>query len=673
MISAIKNNRSKKTESSAPTTFCGTGFAPDCNLFCANFATTAIGQAYVGEALLNPLTWCANKDITVINQSWHTVSAYGTITQGGISYGFNSEGSGERTYDDQVIDMYASTFPFPTICQAAGNISITNEFVNHKGYNTIVVGQDLRDGGMSLTSVFKNPTSHQELPHVTCAVNEAVGVSIFENSEINALAFNGNNIFAGTNSIGVFLSTNNGNSWTAVNTGLTTTRVISLLVTTGGDIFAGTWGGGVFRSTNNGTSWVAVNGTAPNNLPNLQISALAERSGTIFLGTRGAGLYQSTDNGTNWTSLNTLAGMNNLIMNSIYVNGTNLFVGTEYQGILRSVNNGTTWSLVNNTTRTVSSLTAIGNNLFAGTEAGGVFLSTNNGTSWAAVNTGLTNTKITALAVRGNNLFAGTPVGVFLTTDNGTSWSAVNSFLSDPWVFSFAVSGTNIFAGTANGTVFLSQNDGTSWAALTSGLTNIGHSVVTQSGATSLASAMCSGFATALQSANPTLLKHSPWAVKAILLASGDNVEGAAWTTGTSDDLKDGAGRVNGIDAWLTVTHPYTSGIAGGSGFYIDQITSGTTYEKTITIVPENAAHLTIAVAWFGSVNTADYTSTLSDLDLELIGPDGTTLMTSASTVNPEEVIYYPNPQIGQQYQIRIKTASAVTYGTNIGIAWVNR
>jgi hypothetical protein len=55
----------------------------------------------------------------------------------------------------------------------------------------------------------------------------------------------GSNLFAGTNG-GVFLSTNNGTSWTAVNTGLTSTIVLSLAIN-GSNLFAGTAGGGVWR------------------------------------------------------------------------------------------------------------------------------------------------------------------------------------------------------------------------------------------------------------------------------------------------------------------------------------------------------------------------------------------------------------------------------------------
>ncbi len=62
---------------------------------------------------------------------------------------------------------------------------------------------------------------------------------------INCFAVSGTNLFAGTDG-GVFLSTNNGTSWTAVNTGLTNTEILSLAVS-GTNLFAGTYGGGVWR------------------------------------------------------------------------------------------------------------------------------------------------------------------------------------------------------------------------------------------------------------------------------------------------------------------------------------------------------------------------------------------------------------------------------------------
>jgi len=55
----------------------------------------------------------------------------------------------------------------------------------------------------------------------------------------------GTNLFAATFDSGVFLSTNQGESWAAVNAGLTDLRVRTLAVADG-TLFAGTLGSGVF-------------------------------------------------------------------------------------------------------------------------------------------------------------------------------------------------------------------------------------------------------------------------------------------------------------------------------------------------------------------------------------------------------------------------------------------
>jgi hypothetical protein len=60
----------------------------------------------------------------------------------------------------------------------------------------------------------------------------------------------------------VFLSTNNGTSWTGVNTGLTSTNVLSLAVSSDKYLFAGTFGSGVFRSVR---PIVGIKEVEPNN------------------------------------------------------------------------------------------------------------------------------------------------------------------------------------------------------------------------------------------------------------------------------------------------------------------------------------------------------------------------------------------------------------------------
>ena len=317
------------------------------------------------------------------------------------------------------------------------------------------------------------------------------------NMTVNTLAVIGTNLFAGTGG-GVFLSTNNGASWTQVNSGLTNTIVLSLAInpngTGGTNLFAGTSYGGVFLSTNNGTSWTAVN----SGLTNTVVKSLVVNGTNLFAGTSYGGVFLSTNNGTSWTPVN--SGLTNMIVNAFTTSGTNLYTGTD-AGVFLSTNNGTSWTSVNLglSSNSINALAISpnetgGTNLFAGTSYGGVFLSTNNGINWTQVNSGPKNMTVTSLAVNPNgtggaNLFAGTLGGAFLSTNNGVSWTQVNSGLINTVIKTLAVNpngtgGVNLFAGTVGpnnwegtsygGGVFLSTDNGTDWTPVNSGLSNVG-------------------------------------------------------------------------------------------------------------------------------------------------------------------------------------------------------
>src|SRR5260221_9701968 len=99
-------------------------------------------------------------------------------------------------------------------------------------------------------------------------------------NEVQCLAISGTILFAGSPLDGVFRSTNNGASWTALNSGLTSSFVYSLAIS-GTNILAGTFGGGVFLSANNGSSWTA----ATSGLTSDVVYALAISGASIFAGT----------------------------------------------------------------------------------------------------------------------------------------------------------------------------------------------------------------------------------------------------------------------------------------------------------------------------------------------------------------------------------------------------
>jgi formylglycine-generating enzyme required for sulfatase activity/ligand-binding sensor domain-containing protein len=284
------------------------------------------------------------------------------------------------------------------------------------------------------------------------------------------------NLFAGTPDHGVYLSTENGTSWTAVNSGLTNTGVRALAVAPSGFLIAGT-DGGVFISARNDVSWTQVN----NGLTATDVSSILINGTKLYAGTAHGGIFFSSNNGAQWTAINTGLpldyGDNNFYrpVTSIAAMSKNLYAGTD-RGVYLSTNNGASWRVVYKglTNIQVRCLAVSDTNLFAGTAGGGVFLTTNNGTSWSAVNTGLTDMNINALTFSpgsgGTNLFAGTNGGgVFLSTDNGTSWTGVNYDITNKYVNAFAVSGAYLFAGTEGDGVFLSTKNKRGWTGVNNG------------------------------------------------------------------------------------------------------------------------------------------------------------------------------------------------------------
>ena len=287
------------------------------------------------------------------------------------------------------------------------------------------------------------------------------------NDIVYSIAIKGTDIFAGTPS-GVFLSTNNGTSWTAATSGITG-GAVNCFAVVGTDLFAGTQGG-IFRSTNNGTAWTGVNVGLP---AGSYIFSLAVKGTTLFAGTNSNGVYVSTNNGANWSWANT--GLTDSTARSLTTIGSLIFVGT-YSGVFRSTNDGAKWTLTSLKNQVITTSVANGTDLFAGTFNNGVFFSSDSGASWVPVNTGLppyAQATMLSLTVLGTNIFAGTSgKGVYLSTNNGTDWTPVNTGIKNTNVDVVAGNGSLLYAGTVFGSgVFRSSDQGATWTAPDTGMT----------------------------------------------------------------------------------------------------------------------------------------------------------------------------------------------------------
>jgi photosystem II stability/assembly factor-like uncharacterized protein len=293
---------------------------------------------------------------------------------------------------------------------------------------------------------------------------------------VRSFAVIGNEVFAGTHNFsniggrGIFLTADNGTTWTEINNGLDiiTTNVRTFAADntylyTGTDI-------GVFYSADGGMNW------EPTPWYNFT-SILTVNSSGIFTAT-GAAVYLSTDNGSSWSFVHNLLAS----ITTMTSMGTDLYAGTTsptYGDVWRSTDNGGTWISSGLTNVNVYSLAVSNSNLFASvhrsdTPPNAVLFSTDNGASWTDITAGLPNQEFRVLVADGTNLFActGNNGGIWFTSDNGASWTDISISSISSAVSSIIVSGTNLFAGTRGEGVFISTDSGNNWDPANTGLTN---------------------------------------------------------------------------------------------------------------------------------------------------------------------------------------------------------
>ncbi len=251
---------------------------------------------------------------------------------------------------------------------------------------------------------------------------------------------------------------------------------VFILTSNGTDIWAGTQSGGVFRSIDGGDNWTPCN----NGLTYLNIRSFLIKDSTLFLGLNGStGVYRSTDSGAHWTLLSGFPDTSDA--RCFATMDTMIFVGAD-DGVFLSKDNGETWeNVTHNLPHWVNArcIVFIDSLIFLGSQRG-VFVSSDLGLSWTACNNGLTDSWIRCLAVgpaEGGigtpKLYAGTSHGLFLSSDKGASWTQVPIGTLNPDINSIvlhqAPDGMEILLGTTYG-VFFSPDGGINWRGINAGL-----------------------------------------------------------------------------------------------------------------------------------------------------------------------------------------------------------
>lgn len=341
-----------------------------------------------------------------------------------------------------------------------------------------------------------------------------------KSGNIAALAHTGKYLFAGTADSGIYIFNGYVGSdryWIKKNKGLGNFAITSLVAIDSFTVLAGTMGGGVFKTTNSGDSWVSV-GSGLQTL--FDITSMVKAGNRIVYATRQGAMYASDDKGATWFDF-TDVGMrpNGGLLKLAYNAATDQILGINSVSVYRMANASTTtlpffsiqvegwpvgtsllsvsgdnvnWYLTTSSGVFRSEVSTIdwknisGNlpssslkltvpfrsNLLVGTQGYGVYKSASPYATWTTVNTNFNNLSTHSIATSGPLVVvAATEKGVFVSTDLAANYRLSNKGLEDSLnVTDLTFAGTQLWASTMYKGVFMSPDTGKTWSSSNTGL-----------------------------------------------------------------------------------------------------------------------------------------------------------------------------------------------------------
>ena len=332
------------------------------------------------------------------------------INDSGHIYAVQTTGSGtvHKSTDDgiswqQIMSIPTSYEKIDIAINSSGHIFLTGGEINRSTDNGISwtnIGAGYINPGVLVTSIAINDNGH-----------------IFVGCTHEYASYSG-----------ILKSTDNGDTWITVKSGIRIADHHNIVINNIGHIFAGSYNGyGVWKSTDNGLTWAQYNtGLQHRNIRSMHIS-----NGVLYAGTEGGGIYRSDNQGESWQQV----GFSAAVIKKIAVSPASGNLFTAVSGISRSTDSGLTWQPVNNgLTNYVTRSFAIKEDgtVFCGADVDWanpsprVFRSINNGDSWVKADTGLYGYPINAMTVDADgNIYAGDYDGVYKSTNNGSMWTNI--------------------------------------------------------------------------------------------------------------------------------------------------------------------------------------------------------------------------------------------------------
>ncbi len=315
------------------------------NMYVSTIATTLPSYTWIGTSgdgvyySLNQSNW-VNLVTNLYNTSPRTINIKGTnmftgtylngiykSTNSGVNWTTANSGFGPLNIVLDIINdgtnLYAAT--------AAGVYKSVND-----GANWTVIGN-----GFTPTNYFQAVVKTGSAIFagsfgggVYATTNEGANWSAINTGLTNLnvwdLAYDATYLYAATADGGVFRVSISGGSWTQVNSGFPTGLDIRCLNAIGSKLYAGF--NGLFVSTNNGDSWSSISNDS---LAGKKIRSIYtyDNGNKIFAGTYNFGLYVSVNGGANFYSANTGLPLLSEIYGITVLNGTDVFMGVTGLGV----------------------------------------------------------------------------------------------------------------------------------------------------------------------------------------------------------------------------------------------------------------------------------------------------------------------------------------------------
>ena len=229
-------------------------------------------------------------------------------------------------------------------------------------------------------------------------------VVVREGDGVKSLAISKNGtVYAGSDR-GMLRSSNGGQDWEDINTGLESAAIWDIDINGADDIFIAT-GKGTFVSSNNGKNWSSL--TIDSTVSFVQSLAVSPNGSLFATDGRRKGVYRSNNNGLSWSKV-----IDSLAFNIAINSQEDIFAGVFKQSwnsydIIRSTDEGVTWKEIDPFTNNnfVYSIVFDSQDDVYIVNKLGILRSFDNGDTWIAANDGLPAPYIRTMVVSKNDVF----------------------------------------------------------------------------------------------------------------------------------------------------------------------------------------------------------------------------------------------------------------------------